>query len=70
LLQAFPDIEHPGATLASIPGNPPRLDDLPPGCRFEPRCHCHEAVCARRPPLPVEIAPGHRVACHLTSGES
>ena len=70
LLQAFPDIEHPGATLASIPGNPPRLDDLPPGCRFEPRCHCHEDICAHRPPLPVEVAPGHRVACHLISGES
>jgi len=67
LLEAFPDIERPGSTLASIPGNPPRLDDLPPGCRFEPRCHCpwREAVCARqRPPL-VEIAPGHSLACHF-----
>ncbi len=38
LLQAFPDVERPGAALSSIPGNPPRLDDLPPGCRFQPRC--------------------------------
>jgi oligopeptide/dipeptide ABC transporter ATP-binding protein len=37
LLEAFPDVEEPGSSLASIPGNPPRLDNLPPGCRFEPR---------------------------------
>ena len=45
LLQAFPDIEEPNNELASIPGSPPRLDDLPPGCRFEPRCHvCHGSI--------------------------
>jgi len=66
LLQAFPDIEEPGSTLASIPGTPPRLDDLPPGCRFEPRCQCEwrEAICAHKAPPLVEIEPGHRVACH------
>ncbi len=49
LMEAFPDVEEPGSTLASIPGNPPRLDDLPPGCRFEPRCECQwrEAICAQ-----------------------
>jgi len=66
LLQAFPDVEEPGSTLASIPGTPPRLDDLPPGCRFEPRCQCEwrEAICAHKAPPLVEIEPGHRVACH------
>ena len=39
LLAAFPDVSQPGDTLASIPGTPPRLTNLPPGCRFEPRCH-------------------------------
>ena len=66
LLQAFPDVEEPRSTLASIPGTPPRLDDLPPGCRFEPRCQCEwrEAICAHKAPPLVEIEPGHRVACH------
>jgi peptide/nickel transport system ATP-binding protein len=66
LLEAFPDVEEPGSALASIPGNPPRLDDLPPGCRFEPRCECQwrEAVCAQKTPPLVEIGPGHCVACH------
>jgi peptide/nickel transport system ATP-binding protein len=66
LLQAFPDVERPGSTLASIPGNPPRLDDLPAGCRFEPRCQCEwrEAICAHKPPPLVEIGPKHWIACH------
>jgi peptide/nickel transport system ATP-binding protein len=66
LLLAFPDVEEPGSTLASIPGTPPRLDDLPPGCRFEPRCQCEwrEAICAHEPPPLVEIQTGHYVACH------
>jgi peptide/nickel transport system ATP-binding protein len=69
LLQAFPDIERPGATLASIPGNPPRLDDLPPGCRFEPRCHRREDICAAQPPPLLELAAGHEAACYF-AGEA
>ncbi len=67
LMEAFPDVEEPGSTLASIPGNPPRLDDLPPGCRFEPRCECQwrEAICAQKTPPLVEVEPGHCVACHF-----
>jgi peptide/nickel transport system ATP-binding protein len=65
LLQAFPDVEDPGSALASIPGNPPRLDDLPPGCRFEPRCQCRLEICATAPPPLVEVGPGHWAACYL-----
>jgi peptide/nickel transport system ATP-binding protein len=66
LLQAFPDVEEPGSSLASIPGTPPRLDDLPPGCRFEPRCEYRgrKAICAQKPPGLVEIHEGHYIACH------
>ena len=65
LLQAFPDVEEPGSTLASIPGSPPRLDDLPPGCRFEPRCHCRIEICATAPPPLLEVGSSHWTACHL-----
>ncbi|MCJ7622472.1 MAG: ABC transporter ATP-binding protein [Anaerolineaceae bacterium] len=67
LLKAFPDIVEPGSELASIPGVPPRLDNLPPGCRFQPRCHvCHdEPRCQVQQPALVEVAPAHYVACHL-----
>ena len=38
LIKAFPDLTKPKKKLSSIPGYPPRLDDLPAGCRFAPRC--------------------------------
>jgi oligopeptide/dipeptide ABC transporter ATP-binding protein len=67
LLQAFPDIENPGTELASIPGNPPRLDDLPPGCRFGPRCHISKGaeICRQQNPRDSEVKSGHHAACHL-----
>ena len=64
LLQAFPDIDNPAANLASIPGYPPPLDALPPGCRFEPRCLCRSSICAVKNPPLVAVKPGHFVACH------
>jgi oligopeptide/dipeptide ABC transporter ATP-binding protein len=70
LLQAFPDIERPGSTLASIAGSPPRLDDLPPGCRFEPRCQRREEICVAKAPPGIRIAPGHVAACHFVGWAS
>jgi oligopeptide/dipeptide ABC transporter ATP-binding protein len=64
LLQAFPDIDNPTSTLASIPGFPPPLDALPKGCRFEPRCHCKSDICSVESPLLVPVKSGHFVACH------
>ena len=71
LLKAFPDIAEPGSDLASIPGNPPRLDNLPPGCRFEPRCHVGngEPICLQKLPPPIQIESGHQAACHFVEGE-
>ncbi len=64
LLQAFPDVDSPTSTLASIPGYPPPLDALPEGCRFEPRCHRKSDICAvEKPPL-VAVNRDHYVACH------
>ena len=68
LLQAFPDIDNPASDLASIPGYPPPLNALPPGCRFEPRCHCKSDICAVESPPLVEVKPGHYVACHQVRG--
>jgi peptide/nickel transport system ATP-binding protein len=65
LLNAFPNIDDPRAELASIPGHPPPLDDLPPGCRFEPRCGMGGGGCARTVPQVVKIAPGHLCSCLL-----
>ena len=49
--------------LTSIPGMIPRLDELPRGCVFAPRCAFVREECTlRRPPL-VEVQPGHFSAC-------
>lgn len=68
LLQAFPDVDNPTSSLASISGFPPPLDALPPGCRFEPRCHRKSDICAVASPPLVAVKPGHHVACHQVGG--
>src|SRR5881275_2625211 len=72
LLQSFPPLTGPLTRLSGIPGAPPDLRDPPSGCRFHPRCpHCRPEEArlylrqtSERPVL-REVAPGHRVACHL-----
>ena len=64
LLGSFPDLAHPDRPLRGIPGTPPRLDDMPTGCRFAPRCpfafdRCH----AEKPP--EYPAAGGRASCFL-----
>ena len=65
LLSAFPDLSRPEGKLISIPGHPPRLNDLPPGCRFAPRCPQAFDRCRLESPRPRLVEPGHWVACHL-----
>jgi peptide/nickel transport system ATP-binding protein len=55
LLEAFPDLNRPADQLISIPGYPPRLNELPPGCRFEPRCHKKIEQCARAAPKLIDV---------------
>jgi peptide/nickel transport system ATP-binding protein len=69
LLASFPDVNRPSAMLASIPGTPPRLTDLPKGCRFEPRCNVKIARCAEVDPSLLQPSAEHYVACHLCQGE-
>jgi oligopeptide/dipeptide ABC transporter ATP-binding protein len=38
LLNSFPSLHGPRRDLAGIPGSPPDLRNLPPGCPFLPRC--------------------------------
>jgi oligopeptide/dipeptide ABC transporter ATP-binding protein len=76
LLEAFPDVNTPLASLASIPGYPPPLNKLPPGCRFEPRCHLRTEHCVQVAPPLRELAPAdqkprsHLAACHYAEPES
>ena len=49
--------------LPSIPGSPPSLLKLPPGCAFGPRCRFRFAPCSERPELAG--AGGHEAACFI-----
>src|ERR1700722_18852678 len=38
LLESIPRIDGAQTKLTPIPGQPPDLSALPPGCKFQPRC--------------------------------
>jgi oligopeptide/dipeptide ABC transporter ATP-binding protein len=63
LLKAVPKLETKIDRLISIPGQPPRLDRVPDGCRFAPRCaESHERCVHDEPPLSA-LEDGHNVKC-------
>ena len=51
--------------LATIPGLPPSLVNLPAGCAFGPRCAYRFPACGQTPPLTDKLGNGHLDACHL-----
>ncbi len=51
--------------LEAIGGSVPILINPAPGCRFAPRCRHAMSLCTEKEPSLREIAPGHRMACHL-----
>jgi peptide/nickel transport system ATP-binding protein len=52
-----------GKRLPAIPGSPPDLAKLPPGCPFAPRCAEAEARCLEADPAPVSLTPVHMARC-------
>ncbi|MGC1412529.1 MAG: ABC transporter ATP-binding protein [Acetobacteraceae bacterium] len=46
-----------GRVLETIPGAPPNLAHLPPGCAFAPRCRYVREICAHGE-VPVTVSPG------------
>ncbi|UFX48928.1 ABC transporter ATP-binding protein [Bradyrhizobium sp. 41S5] len=58
------DAEHK-TRLEAIGGSVPILINPPPGCRFASRCKHAMSICTDQEPRLREIAPGHRMACHL-----
>ena len=52
-----------GKRLEAIPGAPPRLDHLPEGCTFAPRCKLVQPICREGEIADVPLAPGRSVRC-------
>ncbi|MFB6108928.1 MAG: ABC transporter ATP-binding protein [Haloplanus sp.] len=80
LLSAVPRVGDDRDRLPTVPGSMPDLADVPPGCRFHPRCPYAEEVCTRRSPPLADVrdedatadADGphaHRAACLAYTGD-
>ena len=64
LLGSAPSLDAAqGTRLVPIPGAPPSMVSLPPGCPFAPRCPLAVDDCRAEEPALVEVGPDHRVAC-------
>ncbi|MDT5021864.1 MAG: glutathione transport system ATP-binding protein [Mycobacterium sp.] len=55
-----------GTRLVPIPGAPPSLTALPPGCPFGPRCPLVVDQCRTAEPALLPVAPDHAAACIRT----
>jgi peptide/nickel transport system ATP-binding protein len=66
LLSAVPDPRAPlGVAAETDKGEPPKVIDPSPGCRFRWRCPLAIDTCSRVTPVLAELAPGHQAACHV-----
>ncbi len=66
LLRSVPDPAHEeGKELYQIPGLPPDVAHLPPGCPFNERCYRAEEICSREFPPFVQINEQHHSLCHF-----
>ena len=69
LIASVPILGQTQERLETIPGSVPNLVNMPPGCRFAPRCRArleHELdICQQTEPDLQEFASGHSVRCWL-----
>jgi len=69
LMRSVPNVDEEVDYLYSIEGQPPALDNLPPGCTFAPRCphvfdRCNEAF-----PDLFRVGEGHSATCWKLAGK-
>jgi oligopeptide/dipeptide ABC transporter ATP-binding protein len=68
LLDSVPRLDdRDGGVLRPIPGSPPSLLNLAPGCPFSPRCTYRIPICDQEEPALLDVDhPGHKAACHVS----
>jgi len=67
LLRSVPDPTAEQGQLYQIPGSPPDVAHLKPGCPFAPRCERAEEICRREFPPFVELTADHHSLCHFAN---
>jgi peptide/nickel transport system ATP-binding protein len=65
LLNCFPPMHGERRPMVGIPGSPPNLRDIPPGCAFHPRCPWVMDRCSVDVPVLGSVQPRRDVACWL-----
>lgn len=69
LIGSIPILGELKEKLDVIPGSVPNLVNLPPGCRFAPRCQARVkyslAICTETKPELEDVRPGHQARCWL-----
>ena len=62
LLRCIPRLDGARGAMPTIPGLPPMVGALPPGCPFAPRCEAAESACEASEP-PMRWRGAHMAAC-------
>jgi len=63
-MEVIRKIREKGLRIRGIPGKPPDVTNLPPGCPFSPRCDHTQDICREQIPEYREVEPGHWIFCH------
>jgi peptide/nickel transport system ATP-binding protein len=70
LVSAVPDPRAPLSVAAETDrGEPPKVIDPSPGCRFRWRCPLAIDTCAQVTPMLAELEPDHETACHVAQAQ-
>jgi peptide/nickel transport system ATP-binding protein len=68
LLESIPNIRVEDKVLRTIPGSPPDLTEVPPGCPFHPRCPFAFDRCRLEVPKPISTGENSEASCFLMEG--
>ena len=64
LIRSVPSLVGDVSKFKPIPGPLPDPVNLPPGCRFHPRCPYRKDICSKVMPQHEELEDGRVIACH------
>ena len=69
LLKSLPSVTGTGERLPTIKGMVPPLTELPPGCKFNPRCPDVMPICLGNEPARMVVGQDHDARCYLHGDE-